>query len=65
MIQQVNRIIEQSHEKIHTTKQRKKQAVERVRRLANGNIKNSSIKLKISYESCEPKADTSLLTVNR
>lgn len=43
----------------------KKEAAERLRQLANKNFTDKEVKVKVSYDICLSKAETSLLTVNK
>lgn len=43
----------------------RKQAAERLRQLINSNFKNDEVEIKVSYDICLSKTDTSLLIVNK
>lgn len=50
---------------VRSVMKNRKEAAERLRQLANNNLKNDEVEISVSYDICLSKTETSLLTVNK
>lgn len=56
---------EKAEREVRNMVENRKEAAERLRQLANSNFKDDEMKIRISYDICLSKTDTSLLIVNK
>lgn len=50
---------------VKSVTENRKEAAERLRQLVNSNLKNDEVEIRVSYDICFSKTETSLLTVNK